>query len=312
MFRVFFILSLLFSLSIAKYEKVKIGIIDRYYEDRINKNELYYIIKDIENEFESKLGFNIFDYSEDGKPIDILYIEKSVKKRRYEQSLKRLENYKQQIEHLKPLLSNKDDIFKTELDDLNQETNCINNRVSQLNDYIKSINAKKNLSKDEYEKARDYIDTEQNSINMDKKDIRAKQKQYNNSIKKYRQDISKYNRLINNYNRLQRKLEIMSKSIKEKKGVAKGYTQTIIKKFYKNGKLQTKKETNNYMEKIEIYGFENTTELKVVLAHEIAHLVGVGHINTKGALMNPLLQSSQLEYFELTDVDVREFLKVDW
>ena len=46
------------------------------------------------------------------------------------------------------------------------------------------------------------------------------------------------------------------------------------------------------MNKIEIYGFDNKQELKVILAHEIAHLVGIPHINVKDALMNPILQKS--------------------
>jgi hypothetical protein len=61
------------------------------------------------------------------------------------------------------------------------------------------------------------------------------------------------------------------------------------------------------MDKIEIYGFESLGELKAVLAHEIAHLVGVHHINEHNALMNPILQKNQIEDLFLTIKDITNF-----
>ena len=61
------------------------------------------------------------------------------------------------------------------------------------------------------------------------------------------------------------------------------------------------------MSKIEIYGFNNLNELKVILAHEIAHLVGLPHIDKKGALMNPIIQVNQIEKLFLTHEDIELF-----
>ena len=60
------------------------------------------------------------------------------------------------------------------------------------------------------------------------------------------------------------------------------------------------------MNKIEIYGFDNLKQLKVVLAHEIAHLVGIPHIEVKNALMNPLLDKNQDELV-LSSEDILNF-----
>jgi predicted Zn-dependent protease len=95
--------------------------------------------------------------------------------------------------------------------------------------------------------------------------------------------------------------------MKEVKGVAKGYTKTVLKTVYKDGKQYRTKETKNYMEKIEIYGFDNLEQLKTILAHEILHLVGVGHIDTKGALMNLILQENQVKNLHLTSEDIKNF-----
>ena len=61
------------------------------------------------------------------------------------------------------------------------------------------------------------------------------------------------------------------------------------------------------MDKIEIYDFETLEKFKVVLAHELGHLVGVEHVEAKGALMNPLMQDEQVKELFLTPSDIRAF-----
>ena len=60
------------------------------------------------------------------------------------------------------------------------------------------------------------------------------------------------------------------------------------------------------MEKIEIYGFESLDHLKAILAHELLHLVGVGHVESKGSLMNPILQNEQVLNLYLSSDDIEE------
>jgi predicted Zn-dependent protease len=63
------------------------------------------------------------------------------------------------------------------------------------------------------------------------------------------------------------------------------------------------------MNKIEIYGFESKDELKAILAHELAHLLGIPHIDAKGSLMNPILQENQIEQLSLSKKDIINFKK---
>lgn len=95
--------------------------------------------------------------------------------------------------------------------------------------------------------------------------------------------------------------------MKEVKGVAKGYTQITMKTFRKNGKTYTKKIEKSFMQNIEIYGFESLEHLRAILAHELGHLVGLGHIEVEGALMHPILQGNQIQKLELTYDDVQIF-----
>jgi predicted Zn-dependent protease len=113
--------------------------------------------------------------------------------------------------------------------------------------------------------------------------------------------------MVRQYTRLARKIEVMARGSKEVRGAAIGYIETTFKTFYKDGKVHKEKSTKSTMDKIEIYGFDSLDELKAVLAHEIAHLLGVGHVNAKGALMNPTLQKNQIQKLKLTPADIKAF-----
>jgi hypothetical protein len=108
---------------------------------------------------------------------------------------------------------------------------------------------------------------------------------------------------------LARDIENLSRSIKVVKGNAIS-NKTILKKTYtKNGRVYKEDIIQELDEKIEIYGFESLMELKVIIAHEIAHIVGIPHIKVKGALMNPILQENQIKKLQLTKEDIRNFKK---
>lgn len=55
---------------------------------------------------------------------------------------------------------------------------------------------------------------------------------------------------------------------------------------------------------IYIYEFENTDDLRVTLAHEFGHALGLKHHETPEALMYPMLDNQQLENFRLHPADL--------
>ena len=95
----------------------------------------------------------------------------------------------------------------------------------------------------------------------------------------------------------------MTRSVKVINGRTFGLQETTLKTIYKDGKMTQEKSVKTNMDKIEIYSFDSLSQLKVIIAHEIMHLVGVPHIEVNGALMNPLLQNNQLNKLALTKVN---------
>ncbi|NQY21702.1 MAG: matrixin family metalloprotease, partial [Campylobacteraceae bacterium] len=163
-----------------------------------------------------------------------------------------------------------------------------------------------------YETKLKYVNNQRNRIKNDnqrikikKKEFKKLQREFNKYINSYNRVLNKNNSLIYKHNRLHHKTTRMQKSFKEVKGISISNKEIQIKTYFKNGKKVKEKTVTYTTRKIEIYSFETLQELKAILAHEIIHLLGIQHINVKGALMNPILQHNQIKELKLTIEDIR-------
>lgn len=304
------LLSFLFvSFSYASYEKVSLGKIDDYYKDKITHKELVQMLKEIEYTFESTLKKNIFDYSNDGKPIDILYVPNTQLEDKISRKLNQIENKKEKIKILQENFPTKKIEIEILQSSLNEQIKVINQKVGNLNNYIKNVNSRKNVTKEEYSNIQKYVKNEKYEINSYLKEKNKTYQNLQNIVNSYNQKVVTFNSLVRESNSLIKELESLSRNVKTVNGRTFGVKETILKTYYKDGKEVKESSTKSSMNKIEIYNFSSLEHLKVVLAHEIAHLVGVPHIEAKGALMNPILQDTQKSRLHLTSDDIENFRK---
>ena len=308
-YKTIFLISLLFNISFASYQEVRIGKIDDYYKDKLSEQQLKTIIDEIENTLETQLNINIFDYSANGKPIDILYVPDSKLENDISKKIDKLNSKKEKLENLKDFFS----IQKNEIDRLEEsytiQTNLVNNKVDILNNYIKEVNKQKSLDKNEYNRVQEYVKKERSKIDLDLKEQRKAQSNLTKTLNQYNQKVFSYNNLSREINTLVSQIETMTRSVKKINGRTFGLQETTLKTIYKDGKMTQEKSVKTDMDKIEIYSFDSLAQLKVVIAHEILHLVGIPHIEESGALMNPLLQKNQTERLYLTNEDIGNFRK---
>lgn len=163
-----FLITFLFSFSFASFQKVKIGKIDNYYAHKITLTQVENIVKEIEQTFETQLGFDVFDLSYDGKPIDILYLPASKLEKRIKRKIESFEKKSKKLDELKNHFPQK----KAEIDSLqeqyNQKSNFLNQKILELNNFIENEN-KKSHTRQKYDEIKNYIATKTNSINAYKK-----------------------------------------------------------------------------------------------------------------------------------------------
>lgn len=305
--KIFLFLFISLNISFASYEQVRIGKIDSYYKNKISEQELLFLLKEIENLFESELKTNVFDYSENGKPIDILHVSNKQLEENLSKKIEKLDNKKEKLLQLQDsFLLKKDEINQLQ-ESLNSQTKILNNKIEALNNYIKELNNKKSLPKNEYNSVKDYLRSEEEKINQERKIQKDIQSDLTKTVNNYKQKIFIYNSLINESNSLIKEIESINVGMRIINGRTFDFQETTLKTSYINNKEVKEKSIKNSMTKIEIYGFDSIEHLKIILAHEIAHLLGVPHINVKGALMNPILQEEQKEKLFLTLEDIENF-----
>ena len=296
----------------AQYQQVKIGEISKKYSDSLSQKQLYNLIQEIKVQFDKQLGYTIFEYSKNGLPINIVYVNESQKRKilkRYEEEIVSIQK---QMEQLDTQIADARTFLDPEIESLNDEAKRLNKSVEDLNNYIAKTNPTiSSISKEQYEAIKQKVATQQSNIEKAKKIFDAKRAGHNKDLREFNRMISRHNALIRKHNALVIRTESLSESIVEVKGKAIGKNITKVKTYSQDGKKIVQQENYNEMEKIEIYGFDgNMNQLKAILAHEIAHLVGINHIEKKGALMNPILQSNQIEKMELTQDDIKAFNNV--
>lgn len=292
----------------ASFQEVRVGKIDNYYQDKLSSKQLQTIINEIEYTFESQLGKNIFDYSSTGKDIDILFVSPSKLEQRIQKKIEKSNIQKEKIRKIKAeYLPKKQEEINILQNKFNSQTTLVNKKSDEINAYIKKINEKKTLSNDEYLKAQNYVKVEKKNISILVIEQKKRQKDLIKALNHYNQKVNSYNNLVIQSNSLSNEIESMTRSFKKVKGKTFGQKEITMKTYYKDGKKVSEKNIVNSMNKIEIYGFENLHQLKVVLAHEIAHLVGIPHINVSNALMNPILQDNQNNELVLTYDDIENF-----
>lgn len=308
-FNILFLNIFLLSFSYASFQNISIGTIDAYYKNKISKTELLNILTEIENTFESQLSMNVFDYSKNGKPIDILYVpasklEKRMKKKQVDIKFNIAKIKK--IQNSLPSKLEKIDIMKKDFKIMNK---ALNTEVRTLNAYVSKVNKQKEFSKGELDKIKSYIKIEKKKIKITSSKLKNYERKLQVKINAYNKEVALQKYLYKKINRLNHDIERLSRNFKIVKGNAISVKETILKTFYKNGKKIREKSEKIIMNKIEIYGFHSRNELKAVLAHEIAHLLGIPHLDVKNALMNPVLQQNQITKLRLTQSDIINFKK---
>lgn len=148
-------------------------------------------------------------------------------------------------------------------------------RLNQYNQTVRSWNSLGNIElnmRNQLEQQRRNIDQEQHNVQID---IQV----YNQHVQHANQQRQQLNDRVNQYNL----------------AVAE-FNQRFSPHEFEKGQFNGRE--------INIYEFESIADLRLTIAHELGHALGLKHNNDPYALMYPLMKQQNLENFQLRPADL--------
>ena len=190
----------------------------------------------------------------------------------------------QSREHLSQLESNQQTWVdkKKRLDQVEQDLlwskQLLDQKKQQLDQQIQQFNQEQKFAQQNPDQFRQRKETLQQNVQI-----------LQQEISQYNQRIAQLNGQIGELNALDQQLDASVQQYKQR------FQPHMFHKGLFNGK------------QILIYEFESEADLRLTLAHELGHALGLAHNDDPKALMYPIMKDQDLLHFQLTPTD-RELL----
>lgn len=205
--------------------------------------------------------------------IHLIYDERQYESEQRREHLSRLETNQQQW-------LNK----KKQLDQIEQEVlqnkQILEQKQLQLDQQIQYYNQERQIAQRSPSSSvnAEYFQQRQQHLQQNVEQLQQEIGQYN-------QKISQLNQQIDELNALDQQLNASVKQYKQR------FQPHLFHKGLFNGK------------KILIYEFESEDDLRLTLAHELGHALGLQHTDDPHALMHPVMKDQDIAHFRLTQAD---------
>lgn len=122
--------------------------------------------------------------------------------------------------------------------------------------------------------------------------FQQKQQELQSNIELVQQEVNQYNQRIIQLNQ---KIDELNSLDQQLDASVKQYKQRFQPHLFHKGLFNGKQ--------ILIYEFESDNDLRLTLAHELGHALGLQHANSPQALMYPIMKDQEMDHFRLTQAD---------
>ncbi len=252
-------------------------------EFQLTKKEAIAALKDAEALWEEAAGMELFTYQEvGGMTVNFIYDERQAYADAEAETRAELDEVKsvnqslnEQYEALLETYNNLQQAYETKVAIYESD-------VEEYNDTVARYNSQGGAPKEAYEKLQndsDALDQTRLELQEEEETLRGLVAQINELSERGNEVIASYNEEVEEYN--------------ETFGETREFTQGTY--------------TNNGT--IDIYSFESPYELRLVLAHELGHALGIGHVLGTESVMYFLI-GGQSNPLVLTDEDKAAFMSM--
>lgn len=231
---------------------------------------------DSEKIWEDKMGINIFEYDPESIfKINLVYDER-------QQMTDEAEKINQELTSLKSNINTLDSRYNAMKIAYEKKVKTYQTAVSEYNKDVKNYqkdveywNSKGGAPKDEFEKLMD----EKDSLEKQLKKLEAQRKDLNKMAEEVNALANKENKTVANYNQ-------NVETYKNKFGQSREFEKGV----YLGGEIN-------------IYQYNEISDLRLTLSHELGHARGIGHVENSKALMYYLMADQDINNPSLTDED---------
>jgi hypothetical protein len=235
--------------------------------------------------WESAAGKRLFVYdSSSGFPVNMVYDSRHARRLAARQAKERLEELKSDISRAKDAVQSANDSYKLNLSLVEITQSAYERKLEAYNQDVEYWNRKGGAPA--YVVSR--LNTERKNLEADRERLRTEEKELdsirtelNDRVDTYNSMLSRYNSAANSFNRT--------------------YGKAVAVRI---GETTTR---GSKVSKIDIYSFDTSTHLAIILAHELGHALGLKHVKGQDSIMVAVEQGeSASRYLLLSSADRAE------
>lgn len=258
----------------------RVGEIDERFS--ITKKELVRLMDDAAKIWSDAVDETVIKYDEEGDiSVNLVYAEEQQLSDRERQHRDRLEHEEFSITVLESEYQRLNREYEAEVDQYDEDSRELQQTIDRLNEWVRQKNEQGGFTEQDmqqFERRKAEIDRVKLELAQWERRLKQKAAELNEKITFLNEKVEAKNRLVDEYNR-------------QFPGERK-FTQGAY-------------EWTNNSRTINIFHFLDQDELRLVLAHEMGHALGIGHVSNPESVMNELMESQDQRKLELTEEDIQ-------
>lgn len=263
----------------------RIGDIDERFG--INEADLKQLMAEVSELWAEATGNSVIIYAENGSiSVNLIYAEQQLLTDSEQQFRDRLRAEEQSISVAEREYLRMNQRFKEMESEYRQDSNRLQNEIQELNSWVNRMNEEGGFNEREveiFESRKQDIDQKTVVLNRRALLLQQEAERLNSTIDQLNRRIDQKNILINEYNQ----------------------TFTGTNRF-----TQGSYENIGNVKRINIYQFSHRDELRLVLAHEFGHALGINHVDNPESIMYNLMGNQNMSDLSLTAEDIDALKKI--